>query len=60
MLRIQNYIKHFGIASLIIILITLVLFIVAIFLVSTKLILMTYSNSVSSKKLELLLEKSNK
>jgi len=59
--------KHFGKGSLVVIIITFVLFgvalfakgfthdlliEVAVFLVSVKLILMTYSNSVASKKLE--------
>lgn len=67
MFHILKISKHFGKGSLIVIAITFVLFAVAlfakgfthdlllevaIFLVSVKLILMAYSNSVSSKKLE--------
>ena len=64
---IEKIIKHFGIGSFIVIVITFILFTialfvkgfthdllleVAIFLISVKLILMTYRNSVSSQKLE--------
>jgi len=67
MFHISKITKHFGTGSLAVIIITFVLFAVAlfvkgfthdllievaIFLVSVKLILMTYSNSVASKKLE--------
>ena len=64
---IEKIIIHFGIGSFIVIVITFILFTialfvkgfthdllleVAIFLISVKLILMTYRNSVSSQKLE--------
>ncbi len=67
MFHISKITKHFGKGSLAVIFITFVLFAVAlfvkgfthdllievaIFLVSVKLILMAYSNSVSSQKLE--------
>ncbi len=67
MFYISKITKHFGKLSLAVIIITFVLFAVAlfvkgfthdllievaIFLVSVKLILMAYSNSVTSKKLE--------
>ena len=67
----EKVVKHFGISSLVVIVITFILFVVAlfvkgfthdllleiaIFLVSVKLILMTYSNSVASKRLERKLE----
>ncbi|WP_457748880.1 hypothetical protein [Sulfurimonas sp.] len=67
MFHMSNISKHFGKGSLFVIAITFILFVVAlfvkgfthdllievaIFLVSVKLILMAYSNSVSSKKLE--------
>jgi Flp pilus assembly protein TadB len=63
----EKTVKHFGISSLVVIAVTFILFVVAlfvkgfthdllleiaIFLVSIKLILMTYSNSVASKRLE--------
>jgi len=67
MFHISEISNHFGKASLAVIITTFVLFVVALFvkgfthelllevavlLVSVKLILMAYSNSVSSKKLE--------
>lgn len=67
MFNIENTVKHFGRGSLIVIVITFILFTialfvkgfthdllleVAVFLVSVKLILMTYSNSIASKKSE--------
>ncbi|MEA3491090.1 MAG: hypothetical protein U9R27_04245 [Campylobacterota bacterium] len=67
MFHIENTAKHFGKGSLIVIAITFILFTVAlfvkgfthdllleiaIFLVSVKLILITYSNSVASEKLD--------
>jgi len=71
MIHISELSQHFGKGSIIVIVITLILFIVAlfvkgfthellleiaIFLVSVKLILITYSNSVSSKNLEKKIE----
>jgi len=67
MLNIKNIVHHFGTGSIIVIVITFVLFFVAlfvkgfthdllieiaVFLVSVKLILMTYSNSQSTRRLE--------
>ena len=67
MFDISNISNHFGKASLVVIIITFILFVVAlfakgfthellleaaVFLVSVKLILMAYHNSISSKKLE--------
>jgi len=67
MFDISEISKHFGKASLVVIITTFILFVVALFvkgfthellleaavlLVSVKLILMAYSNSVSSRKLE--------
>jgi c-di-AMP phosphodiesterase-like protein len=65
--NIDKLVNHFGKGSLIVIVITFILFTVAlfvkgfthdllieiaVFLVSVKLILMTYSNSMTAKKLE--------
>lgn len=65
--HIETVSKHFGVVSIFVIIITFVLFVVAlfvtgfthdllleiaVFLVSVKLILMTYSNSVNAKRLE--------
>ena len=67
MVNVKNILKHFGNGSLTIIVITFILFAIAlfvkgfthdlllelaIFLVSVKLILMTYKNSIASEKLE--------
>lgn len=67
MLNINNISKHFGVGSIIVIVITFVFFFfalfvkgfthdllieVAVFLVSVKLILMTYSNSLMARRLE--------
>ncbi len=65
--NINNIARHFGVGSIIVIVITFVLFFVAlfvkgfthdllvevaVFLVSVKLILITYSNSLASRRLE--------
>lgn len=67
MLNINNILKHFGVGSIIVIVITFLLFFfalfvkgfthdllieVAVFLVSVKLILITHSNSLSVRRLE--------
>ena len=67
MLNMRNIVQHFGTGSIIVIVITFILFFVAlfvkgfthdllieiaVFLVSVKLILITYSNSQSTKRVE--------
>ena len=67
MFNIEHVAKHFGKGSLLVIILTFILFTialyvkglthdllleVAVFLISVKLILMTYSNSITSKRLE--------